>query len=163
MINMNGGMIMGLEIEKKYLIKKIPDNLSEYECHHMIQGYLNTSPVVRVRKENDNYYLTYKGGGMLSRVEYNLPLNEQAFYHLLEKADGNIISKQRYHIPYILDSKNYIIELDIFDAPFAPLILAEVEFDTENDANDFVPPEWFDNDVTFDPAYHNSNLSKKQF
>lgn len=161
MIDINGGTIMGLEIEKKYLIKELPKNLSEYECHIMTQGYLNTSPVVRVRKEDNNYYLTYKGGGMLSRVEYNLPLNEQAFYHLLEKADGNIISKHRYHIPYSSDKK-YIIELDIFDAPFSPLILAEVEFDSEEDANAFVPPEWFDKDVTFDPNYHNSNLSKKQ-
>ena len=27
------------------------------------------------------------------REEYNLPLNEQAYYHLREKADGIILSK----------------------------------------------------------------------
>ena len=158
-----GGKKMGLEIEKKFLIKYLPENLSEYECHTLIQGYLNTSPVVRVRKEDNLYYLTYKGSGLLSREEYNLPLNEEAFLHLLSKADGNVISKCRYKIPYAYEDKIFTIELDVFDAPFEPLIIAEVEFDSEDDANSFITPEWFDKDVTFDPAYHNSNLSKKQF
>lgn len=154
---------MGLEIERKYLIKKTPDNLSDYECHTLVQGYLNTSPVVRVRKEDDLYYMTYKGSGLLTREEYNLPLDEQAFLHLLEKADGNVISKRRYKIPYICNDKSFTIELDIFDAPFSPLIIAEVEFADENESNCFIAPDWFAKEVTYDPEYHNSNLSKKIF
>lgn len=154
---------MGLEIERKYLIKRLPDNLSAYKCHTLIQGYLNTSPVVRVRKEDDSYYLTYKGSGMLSREEYNLPLDEQSFLHLIGKADGNVISKQRYKIPYSFSEKEYTIELDVFDAPFSPLVIAEVEFVNEDEANAFLAPDWFDREVTYDPKYHNSNLSKKTF
>lgn len=154
---------MGQEIERKFLIKELPENLNEYKCHAMVQGYLNTSPVVRVRKEDDTYYLTYKGGGLLSRTEYNLPLNEESFNHLVKKADGHIISKKRYVIPYLCENTSYTIELDVFDSPFAPLILAEVEFDSEDAANAFPIPEWFDKEVTYDPQYHNSNLSKKQF
>ena len=163
MIDVVGGKIMGQEIERKFLIKTLPENLSEYKYHSMIQGYLNTSPVVRVRKEDDTYYLTYKGSGLLSRTEYNLPLNEESFHHLLEKADGNIISKKRYEIPYTQDNVIYTIELDIFDAPFSPLIMAEVEFESEDAAAAFSIPEWFGKEVTYDSAYHNSNLSKKQF
>ncbi len=154
---------MGLEIERKYLIKNLPDNLSDFECHTLIQGYLNTSPVVRVRKEDDSYYLTYKGSGLLAREEYNLPLDEHSFLHLIGKADGNVISKQRYKIPYAVSEKMFIIELDVFDAPFAPLVIAEVEFTDENEANAFIAPDWFDKEVTYDPEYHNSNLSKKSF
>ena len=154
---------MGLEIERKYLIKNLPDNLSDYECHTLIQGYLNTSPVVRVRKEDDSYYLTYKGSGLLAREEYNLPLDEHSFLHLIGKADGNVISKQRYKIPYAVSEKMFTIELDVFDAPFAPLVIAEVEFTDENEANAFISPDWFDKEVTYDPEYHNSNLSKKCF
>lgn len=153
---------MGLEIERKFLIKHLPENLSDYECHIMTQGYLNTSPVVRVRQEDNLYYLTYKGSGLLSREEYNLPLNAESFHHLLNKVDGNIISKKRYKIPYSQNNKSYIIELDVFDSPFAPLVIAEVEFDNENEANIFLVPEWFDREVTYDPEYHNSNLSRKQ-
>lgn len=154
---------MGLEIERKYLIKNLPDNLSDFECHTLIQGYLNTSPVVRVRKEDDSYYLTYKGSGLLAREEYNLPLDEHSFLHLIGKADGNVISKQRYKIPYAVSEKMFTIELDVFDAPFAPLVIAEVEFTDENEANAFIAPDWFDKEVTYDPEYHNSNLSKKSF
>ena len=154
---------MGLEIERKYLIKNLPDNLSDFECHTLIQGYLNTSPVVRVRKEDDSYYLTYKGSGLLAREEYNLPLDEHSFLHLIGKADGNVISKQRYKIPYLVSEKMFTIELDVFDAPFAPLVIAEVEFTDENEANAFIAPDWFDKEVTYDPEYHNSNLSKKCF
>ena len=149
---------MGKEIERKFLIKELPANLSEYPFHELTQGYLNTDPVVRVRKEDDTYYLTYKGKGFIEKEEYNLPLNEDAFLHLLPKADGNIISKKRYLIP----CDPYTIELDVFDKPFAPLIIAEVEFPTLEEAKAFTPPEWFTKDVTGDYHYSNSYLSQKR-
>ena len=147
-----------MEIERKFTIKELP-NLSKYPFHIMEQGYLNTEPVVRVRKEDDTYYLTYKGKGLLARDEYNLPLTEEAYYHLVEKSDGIIIRKKRYLIPY----EKYTIELDVFEEPYQTLIIAEVEFDTEEEANIFQPPAWFDKDVTLDRRYHNSNLSKGLF
>ena len=88
-----------MEIERKFTIKELPANLESYPFHHIEQGYLNTSPVVRIRKEDDEYYLTYKGSGMLAREETNLILNHDAYYHLREKVDGQIISKRRYLIP----------------------------------------------------------------
>lgn len=152
-----------MEIERKFTVKKLPDDLSSYRFHHIEQAYLNTNPVIRVRKQDDEYYLTYKGKGLLAREEYNLPLNKESYDHLRKKADGTVISKKRYLIP--LETKesdtNLTIELDLFDAPFAPLIIAEVEFPSEAAANAFLPPDWFDRDVTYDPAYHNSTLSRR--
>lgn len=144
-----------MEIERKFTIKELPD-LGSYQFHKIAQAYLNTSPVVRIRKEDDKYYLTYKGKGMMAREEYNLPLNEESFYHLLKKADGQIIQKTRYLIPY----QKYTIELDVFEDSLAPLIIAEVEFETRQEALAFTPPDWFLEDVTMDSHYHNSNLSK---
>ena len=153
-----------MEIERKYTIKELPANLDSYPCHLIEQAYLNTKPVVRIRKEDDDYYLTYKGSGMMAREEYNLPLNEESFYHLREKADGIVITKKRYILPltdFQPDNQdNLFIELDIFEGKLAPLIIAEIEFPTEEMANSFIPPEIFAEDVTFDPKYHNSNLSK---
>lgn len=146
-----------IEIERKFLVKKIPDNLDTYEMIDMTQGYLNTSPVVRVRKENDDYILTYKGSGLLSHSEYNLPLNKEAFEHLLKKCDGIIISKSRYKIPI---ENNLTAELDIFKGDLDSLKLVEVEFDSVEEANNFIPPEWFGEDVTTDGRYHNSYISK---
>lgn len=148
-----------MEIERKFTIKELPENLNDYPCLHIEQGYLNTEPVVRIRKQNDEYIMTYKGKGILVREEYNLPLTKEAYEHLKPKCDGNIISKKRYQIPY----GNFTIELDVFDPPFAPLIMAEVEFDSVETANAFQKPDWFLEDVTNDPKYHNSNMSRMEF
>lgn len=161
-----------MEIERKFTIKNKPDDLDKYPFHLIEQAYLNTDPVVRIRKEDDQYYLTYKGEGLMVREEYNLPLNEVSYYHLRSKADGNIISKKRYLIPvenptFVSDYKisadpiNLTVELDIFDKPFENLIIAEIEFPDKEMAEAFLAPDWFLEDVTNDPAYHNSNLSRQ--
>ena len=111
---------------------------------------------MRVRKEDDAYYLTYKGKGFIEREEYNLPLTKEAYEHLVEKADGTIISKRRYLIPY----GGYTIELDVFHGSLKPLIIAEVEFPSLEEANSFTPPDWFAEDVTGDYHYSNSYLSQ---
>ncbi len=147
-----------MEIERKFLIDILPENLSQYTCLQLEQGYLCTEPVVRIRRENSDYYLTYKSKGLMVREEYNLPLTKEAYEHLLPKIDGILISKKRYLIPF---SENLTIELDVFEGSLAPLILAEVEFDTEEEANAFVPPEWFGEDVTYSTLYHNSTLSQR--
>lgn len=149
-----------MEIERKFLIKELPENLTQYNCRRIEQGYLCTAPVVRIRRQDEKYFLTYKSKGMMVRKEYNLPLTAEAYAHLREKTDGNLISKQRYLIPL---NETLTAELDIFDAPFAPLMLAEVEFSSEEEANSFVPPAWFGEDVTFSGKYHNSYLSRLKF
>ena len=110
-----------MEIERKYLIPEIPNNLHITKTRELEQGYLCTSPVVRIRKDNDQYELTYKSSGLMVRQEYNLPLTKEAYEHLRKKADGRLIVKTRYEIP--LDDRHKI-ELDIFHGDLAPLILA---------------------------------------
>ncbi|MFI3199972.1 MAG: CYTH domain-containing protein [Eubacteriales bacterium] len=145
------------EIERKYLINEIPFPLESYPFHTIEQGYLCTNPVVRVRKEDNNYYLTYKGRGLLKREEYNLDLTEDAYLHLREKIDGILITKKRYLIP--IEHTSYTIELDLFEGEYTSLVLAEVEFPSEKEANEFAPPSWFGDDVTLDTKYHNSTMS----
>ncbi|MCI6465826.1 MAG: CYTH domain-containing protein [Faecalicatena sp.] len=149
-----------MEIERKYLIDKqnLPKDLDRYPCRHIEQGYLCTEPVVRIRRDNDAYFLTYKSKGHMVREEYNLPLTKEAYEHLKAKTDGRLIVKDRYMIPL---QDGLTIELDIFGGDLAPLLLAEVEFPDEAAANAFEPPAWFKEDVTFSSQYHNSTLSKK--
>ena len=149
-----------MEIERKYLIEKeqLPENLSDYPFHRIEQGYLCTSPVVRIRRQDNEYFLTYKSKGLMAREEYNLPLNKKSYEHLLEKADGNIISKIRYLIP-INDGK-LTAELDVFKGKFAGMLLVEVEFSSVEQADAFQKPDWFGEDVTYSKIYHNSYLSQ---
>ena len=146
-----------MEIERKFLVKTLPENLENYEKQQIAQGYLSVNPVVRIRRSNEEYYLTYKGKGLMAREEYNLPLTAESFEHLLPKIDGILIDKIRYLIP--LDEK-HTAELDIFQGQLAPLRLVEVEFESIEDAEAFVAPEWFGDDVTNSGKYHNSNLSR---
>ena len=145
-----------MEIERKFLLKELPENLESYPVRHLEQGYLCTAPVVRIRRDNDKYELTYKGKGCMVREEHNLPLTKEAYEHLRKKIDGRLIVKKRYMIPL----EKHTIELDVFEGDLAPLTLAEVEFSSEEDAKNFVAPEWFAEDVTFSKLYHNSFLSQ---
>lgn len=146
-----------MEIERKFIPKDLPEDLNQFQHHKIEQAYLNTAPVVRIRKQDDEYFLTYKGGGMMAREEYNLYLNKESYDHLLTKADGNIITKTRFMIPI---HDGLTAELDIFEGRFAGMMLIEVEFESVEQANNFTPPEWFGQDVTNDKRYHNSYLSK---
>ena len=146
-----------MEIERKFIPKCLPDNLDSYEHHDIQQAYLNTSPVIRIRKQDEDYFLTYKGSGMMSREEYNLPLTADAYKHLKPKADGILITKDRYEIP---EKDGLFIELDVFDGEYEGVLLAEVEFPTEEAANAYTAPEWFGEDVTYSTNYHNSTMSQ---
>lgn len=146
-----------MEIERKYLITQLPDNYQTCPFHQIEQGYLSTNPVVRIRRQDHEFYLTYKSAGLMVREEYNLPLTETAYYHLREKIDGRLITKKRYLLPL---TDTLTIELDLFEGELAPLVLAEVEFSSEAEANRFQPPEWFGEDVTFSGQYHNSKLAQ---
>ena len=145
-----------MEIERKFLLKELPSDLENYPVRHLEQGYLCTGPVVRIRKDNDKYELTYKAKGMMVREEYTLPLTKEAYEHLKGNIDGRLIIKKRYMIPF----EKYTIELDVFEDDLAPLTLAEVELTSEEEANAFVAPDWFAEDVTISKLYHNSFLSR---
>ena len=155
-----------MEIERKFLVSRedCPVDLATCTSIEMVQGYLSTSPVVRVRKEGDLWVLTYKSPGRMARQEENLPLTPEAGEHLLGKADGYVIAKKRYLLPSgqtdPASGRELTIELDLFEGEFDPLCYAEVEFDSVESAKSYTPPEWFGRDVTEEVGYSNSDLSK---
>lgn len=148
-----------MEIERKFLIdkKKLPTNLESYPHNELEQAYIITDPVLRIRKKDESYILTYKGQGLMTREEAEFPLTREAYEKLLTKTEGNIITKTRYKIP---ENNNLTIELDIFSGIFDGLYLAEVEFPNEEAALSYNAPAWFGLDVTNQNTFHNSTLSK---
>lgn len=147
-----------MEIERKFLVKKeqIPPDLERYPHEELEQAYIITEPVLRIRKKDKNYILTYKGAGLMKREEVEFPLTKEAYDKLLTKTEGNIITKTRYKIP---EKGELTIELDIFSGLFEGLFLAEVEFPDEKTALTYLPPAWFDKEVTNETTFHNSTLS----
>lgn len=143
------------EIEKKYLIKKLPalNNLKKYK---IIQAYISIEPVLRIRQKNDKFFFTFKGKGFLKRVEFEQEITKNEFENLLKKTEGNIIEKNRYIYPL---ENGLFAEIDIFEKPFENISIVEVEFKTEEQAQNFTPPDWFGQDITNNSKFTNSYLS----
>lgn len=149
-----------MEIERKYLVDRLPDNLDQYPHTEIEQGYLCTSPTVRIRKAGDVYWLTVKehadtNSTAIHNREEEFKLTENQYNHLKNKCDGRLVNKTRYKIP--LD--NYTAELDIFHEYHDGLRLVEVEFPSTVEADNFMAPSWFGSDVSQDPHYRNSYLA----
>ena len=149
-----------MEIERKFLVEKLPE-LPAAEAIHIEQGYISTDPVIRIRSwnngEEQRYILTVKGGGMIVREEYELELTSRQFEGLKEKCSGRFIVKTRYVYPL---ENGLNAEVDVFGGTQQGLILAEVEFLSEDGMREFQKPEWFGEDVSQDPRYHNSNMTR---
>lgn len=163
---------MGLEIERKWLPEKnLIDRLSRtVQPVRIEQAYLCRKPVLRVRKENEIFYLTYKGDGNPCHEEYNLPLTPEAYGELLPKHSGIILSKKRYKVPFtslypdkILSVRgpegDLLIELDVFEGEQQGLVILEIEFASVQDAESFLAPEEFGPEVTGKREYSNAWLS----
>ena len=174
---------MGIEIEKKFITGELPFDLSSFPYHEIEQGYLNVHPAVRIRREDDTYYMTYKAVKEnydgIGKTEYNMDLDKESYEHLRTKVDGNIITKKRYILPlndgafddrYLeqhkelgraIEAGEIKIELDVFEGVFEGRILAEIEFPDEDAAANYRMADWFSEDVTGDTKYSNSQMSRE--
>ena len=153
-----------IEIEKTFLVKQIPRNLSQYKSQKIKQGYLSPSPSpLRIRQKGDKFELTkkipFKPGDFSSADEINIYLTEYEFnklWPLVEKS----LEKTRYIIPL---ENNLIAELDVFEKELKGLSFVEVEFISQKQMDSFVPPDWFGKDVTQEDFSANVFLAGKTF
>lgn len=153
-----------MEIERKFKVVKVPNDLEKYEKEKIEQGYLCIKPTVRIRKSNDEYTLNYKWKqkGLQEKVaivniEYTMPLTKENYELLLNKIENNVIIKDRYKIPL---AHGLIIELDVFHGKLEGLIMAEVEFPNVEMAEKFEKPDWLGADISLDKRFDNTVLSK---
>lgn len=153
-----------LEIEKTFLVKKIPDDLSSYNSHQIKQGYISlSSPALRIRQKDNKFELTkkipLKAGDWSSVEEINIPLTEAEFNKLWLLTEKSL-EKIRYEIPL---HDNLIAELDVFRGELEGLSFVEVEFISEDQMNLFQKPDWFGKDITQEDFSANVFLAGKNF
>jgi len=149
---------MDREIERKFLIRKMPDSLTSYPRKEISQGYLvslDDGTQVRLRKSDEQHTLTFKRGTGNVREEREVELTAKQFNALWPATDGKRLVKTRYEIP--LDER--IVEIDVYHERHEGLVVAEVEFDDAEAARNFQPPDWLGDDVTGDPRYSNQLLA----
>jgi CYTH domain-containing protein len=150
------------EIERKFFIKKMPD-ISNIEPIYLEQCYIMDLPETRVRKETykneTKYYLIVKSEGDISRDEDDVEISKVVFDELKQKQLGVTLYKNRYKIPV---NTSDIAEVDLFDNKFKNLTdhkTVEVEFKSDELAENFIIPDWFGEEITYDKRYKNKNLS----
>lgn len=149
---------MGQEIERKFLLKNDNWRKDAGVAVSYRQGYISTAKerTVRVRIRGDQGFLTIKGvsrGICRTEFEYEIPLLD-ATEMLDQLCDRPLIEKQRY----IVNASGVVFEIDVFSGENEGLVLAEVELKSEDQT--FPIPDWLGNEVSDDPRYFNSNLSR---
>ena len=146
------------EIERKFLVKRLPDNLTESRCLVIEQGYLASESAgrqVRLRKTGSGTSLTFKVGRGDHREEREIKLSPKQFEVLWPGTAGRRLRKLRYEIPW----RNLLIEVDIYRGRHAGLVVAEVEFPDRASCRKFKPPSWFGREVTGEKPYSNVRLA----
>ena len=151
---------MEFELEKKFLLERLPEGLGEPILVH--QGYLYTDPFeLRVRKKGAQCFMTYKSAGDEERVEWEKEIPERIYDELLTKRVGRIIIKNRYQ----LERDGYLYEFDEYLDELEGLIIVEIEFKGRKDFDSFQVPGWLGKviDVTHESRYKNKNLATKEW
>ena len=152
-----------MEIERKWLIDidSIPYDLSKLDYLDIEQAYISFNPTIRIRKISNlnEYILTIKSSSKdngLSRQEYEINISEDEYNNLLSKKEGLTLSKTRYRVK----QDKLLFEIDLFHKEYEGLAYMEIEFDSTEQANNYVAPSWVKRELTYDHNFTNAALAK---
>jgi len=143
-----------MEIERKFLIEGEVD-LTALEYDDIVQGYVSIEPEIRARAKGGKYYKTIKGSGDLVREERETEISCTMYNILMDNREGGILEKRRYYMPI----GSHTAEIDVYKRELTGLIVCEVEFESVDEANKFIPPDFFGREVTEDKRFKNKNLA----
>lgn len=143
------------EIERKFRVPEPPSGLRRGT--RLRQAYLavDGEVEVRVRDRGGRYLLGVKGGRGLERTEVELAIDAPTFDELWGLATARRIDKTRYAVP----TGGCTAEVDVYGGALAGLVVAEVEFASRDEAEAFVPPPWFGDELTGDDRWSNAALA----
>lgn len=148
-----------MEIERQFLVtdvSKVPVNMSMAK-YEITQGYLSFAPELRIRRMNDEYFLTFKSAGGLVRREEEIDITKKDFENLLPRVQGKMLKKVRREI--LLPTGEMAV-FDIYGGELDGFCMAEVEFSNVEEAKTFDPPAWFGKEITYDARLTAANLVK---
>jgi adenylate cyclase len=145
-----------VEVERKFLVTK-PPALEGAAGDEIDQGYLATGidGEVRLRRKPERHLLTAKRGSGLAREEAEIEIDRTRFERLWPLTAGRRLHKRRHALPH----DDLTIEIDVYAGDLDGLIVAEIEFRSEEEARAFDPPEWLGEEVTGDRRYLNETLA----
>jgi adenylate cyclase len=151
-----------IEIERKYLLRALPDLPRAVAILDIDQGYLPGEKLVeRLRREQSRdgvvrYYRTVKLGSGIERIEVEELTDERVFAHLWQLTEGRRLRKRRHVVP----DGDHMWEIDEFLD--RPLVLAEIELERADEKVKI--PGWLQptvvRDVTDEREYTNRSLAR---
>ena len=152
-----------MEIEKKYQVNKeseVYNNIISYKRKRIVQSYLSFNPEVRIRKTIEDinkvkHFMIVKTGKGEIRAEYETEIPKSTYEELKEKVISKKLIKDRFTIPL---EDGHKVELDIYGN--IDLMLAEVEFESEEDMNSFIKPDFLGEELKGD-KYTPEHLAKE--
>lgn len=147
---------MALEIERKFLVANESFKSLSQHSVYIWQGYLSTDPeaTVRLRIAGEKAFITIKSknvGATRGEWEYEIPMDDALDMKHICKAS---LEKTRYIAPF----QGHRWEVDEYHGRHQGLIVAEIELQSESEP--FAKPPFIGEEVTGNPKYYNSNLSK---
>lgn len=149
---------MADEIERKYLLSADVEVVLPETGQRFRQGYLAIDgPVeVRLRRRDDGATLTIKAGHGQVRAEVERALTAAETDELWPHSDGRRLEKVRHLVPL---GGRLTAEVDVYEGTLAGLRTVEVEFPDRAQADAFVPPAWFGEELTGRPGWSNAELA----
>jgi len=144
-----------MEIERKFLLARLPENLPEGEL--IQQAYLALDPEVRVRRRGNQSFITIKEKGSLARQETEALVLSWVFEALWPLCELRV--EKRRHI---IDVGLRVLEIDVFQGSLTGLLMLEIEFPSTEEAIAFRLPSWITDavEVTEDRRYKNQSLAR---
>lgn len=150
--------VHGQEIERKFLVLRLPADLDRWPRASIRQGYLSAGGEgmeVRLRQQGWRWFLTAKSRGGLVRQERQVELTQGQFDELWPLTEERRVEKTRYRV----DWAGHTVELDVYAGRLQGLLVAEVEFASEADSRSFAAPDWLGEEVSDAPRYRNESLA----
>ena len=148
---------MATEIERKFLVSGDAWRAAAHKTIKMRHGYLaplGAAASVRVRVEGAQGKLNVKAAKIgMSRAEYEYDIPASEAEEMLATLCIGLILKTRHY----LHVGKHLWEVDVFEGDNAPLVVAEIELSSEDEA--FERPDWLGVEVTDDGRYYNHALS----
>ena len=142
-----------IEIERVFLIKRLPPDIDKYKPIAMDTGdFYNPNKMSKVgvdhltvRRKDDRYEIRKKeGDSKYKKIEHTISITQEEF-DLLISVVPQRHQKNMYLYPL---SNGQICELDVYLGKLAEYARVEVEFADEKEMKDFTPPEWFGIEIT---------------
>lgn len=162
------GAIVEPEFERRWHVPSVPNGALEEVAKTLDidQGYAKDVDhcKFRVRDARDEitdgheYVLNRKEGSGIARLETERFIEEPEFDQIWPATEGWRLEKQRVYIP----EGERVIHCDFFEGPLEGLVVAEIEFPSEREAEEFeaIPP-WFGAEITGLKHTGNGSLAKR--